>query len=128
MDKVALAALVRSIHASILAFVLLAPIVTQSVTVAIAHAAVLLALLTHWATSQHYCVLSLLECKLRSIPYEDGFLNSVLKPLFGYGVSNRLAYAVTLALLAVSLVRIYGALAPRAQCDPLRDPRRIVHR
>ena len=111
MNASALVALVRSIHAAILGFVLLAPIVTHSIRVAIAHAAVLLALLTHWVTSQHYCILSLIECKLRGIPYEDGFLNSVLKPLFGFGVSNRLAYIVTLALLMVSLSRIYGALS-----------------
>ena len=100
------AQLVRAIHGAILLFVLLAPLVAQSVTVLILHVGVLLALLMHWVTSQHYCVLSLIECKLRGIPYEDGFLNSVLKPLFGFGVSNRLAYAVTLVLLLVSVTRL----------------------
>lgn len=111
-----LAQLIRAIHAAVLGFVLLAPLLARSVTVLILHVGLLLVLLVHWVTSQHYCILTLLESKLRGIQYEDGFLNAVLKPLFGFGVSNRLAYAVTLGLLTVSLVRI-SALWGRSEHD-----------
>jgi hypothetical protein len=121
--RLALAQLVRALHGAILLFVLLAPLLARSVTVLILHVGLLLALLMHWVTSQHYCVLSLLESKLRGIDYEDGFLNAVLKPLFGFGVSNRLAYAVTLGLLVVSVARIHAAFTspeePR-KCDQFR--------
>lgn len=119
--RLALAELVRAIHGAILLFVLLAPLLAQSVTVLILHVGLLLALLMHWVTSQHYCILSLVESKLRGIEYEDGFLNAVLKPLFGFGISNRLAYAVTLGLLVISITRIHSALTapPPEQCAPL---------
>lgn len=122
--RLALADIVRAIHGAILLFVLLAPLMAQSVTVLILHVGLLLALLMHWMTSQHYCILSLVESKLRGIEYEDGFLNAVLKPLFGFGVSNSLAYAVTLALLVISITRIHSALTapPPEQCDPLPAP------
>lgn len=103
-----LAQVVRALHVAILGFVLLAPLMARSITVLILHVGLLLVLLVHWVTSQHYCILTLIESKLRGIQYEDGFLNAVLKPLFGFGVSNRLAYAVTFGLLAVSLMRIYA--------------------
>ena len=103
-----LAQVVRALHVAILGFVLLAPLMARSITVLILHVGLLLVLLVHWVTSQHYCILTLIESKLRGIQYEDGFLNAVLKPLFGFGVSNRLAYAVTFGLLAVSLTRIYA--------------------
>ena len=99
-------ALVRGIHGAILLFIVLAPVFAQTLSTLLLHVLLLLAILMHWIANHHFCVLSLIESKLRNIPYENGFINSILKPMFGFGVSNRAAYVVTLALLLISVARI----------------------
>ena len=104
--SLAAAQLVRLLHAAILGFVVLAPLTTPSRTVLVVHVGLLLVVMMHWVTNQHYCILTLVESKLRRVPYESSFMNSLLKPLFGFGVSNRAAYAIAIILLGISITRL----------------------
>lgn len=118
--------LVRSIHAGLLLFILVAPFCAKELTTLLLHVLLLLAILMHWIANHHFCVLSLIESKLRNIPYEDGFINSILKPVFGFGVSNRGAYLVTLTLLLISVVRIVRVVRAGMRRDKERKERKRV--
>ena len=102
----AMANLVRGIHLGILVFILLMPFVATSMLQLIIYLLVVFAIVMHWIANHHFCVLSLIESKLRGIKYEDGFINAILKPVFGFGMTHRAAYAAVAVLSAVALGRL----------------------
>ena len=98
--------LVQLIHGLVILYLVFTPFLATSISLLILYIGVLLAIVMHWVANHHYCVLSLIESKLRGIDYEDGFLNSILKPIFGYGINNTGAYVAVVALLVLAIVRM----------------------
>ena len=117
----ALANLVRCIHVGVLAFILLTPFVATRALQLVIYLLFIFAIVMHWIAHHHFCILSLIESKLRGIDYEDGFINAILKPIFGFGVSHRAAYAVVAVLSMVALARLVR-MARRLRAELLRVP------
>ena len=117
-------AVVQLLHVAIILYILSTPFVARGAGPLCIYMLVVFAIVMHWVANHHFCVLSLLESKIRGIPYEQGFINSVLKPIFGVGV-NRVSFYVIMGLLfAVALGRAAVFLSPRARRRLRRRRRR----
>ena len=105
-------AVVQMLHVVIILYILLTPFTARGAGPLFIYMLVVFAIVMHWVANHHFCVLSLLESKIRGIDYEQGFINSVLKPIFGVGV-NRVSFYVIMGLLfAVALGRVAMFLSP----------------
>lgn len=110
-----LADLVRVTHLAILVYIVVTPFVAARILPLLLYIMFLVVIVAHWIANHHFCILSLVESKLRGIDYEDGFINAILKPVFGFGVSHRAAYAVVGGLFLVALCRMVGVSRARVE-------------
>ena len=98
--------IIQVIHLAIVLFLILAPFVSNNVGWLLFHIFFMFAIIMHWVNNHHFCVLALAESRLRGIEYEEGFLNRILKPLFGFGVNLTWAYIIAIGLIIGSIVHI----------------------
>lgn len=115
-------AVVQLLHVLILLYIVFTPFVAQSVVSLVLYIMIVLAIVMHWVANHHYCCLSLMESKIRGVPYEEGFLNSILKPIFGLGVNNALYYAITVGLIVVAIYRIVVLLRRKSKSHSTPSP------
>ena len=99
-------ALVQMIHVVIILYILFTPFLANNVAALLLYMLFVIAIVMHWIANHHFCVLSMLESKIRGIEYEKGFINSILKPVFGFGVNNTAYYVIMALLFTVAIYRL----------------------
>lgn len=103
-----LANCIWAFHVIVVLFVLLAPFSDMPILM-ILHIAFVFNLLIHWFNNSNVCSLSLMESKLRGIPYTNSFTHQFVGPMFD--ISERswsnMSYVVTILLLFVSFYNLY---------------------
>jgi hypothetical protein len=95
-------------HVLVVLFVLLAPFSDMPIMI-ILHIAFVFNLLIHWFNNSNVCSLSIIESKLRGIPYTSSFTHQFVSPMFDISESNwsKLSYFITLILLGISFYNLY---------------------
>ena len=99
-------ALVQMLHIVIILYLLFMPFLARTAGALILYLLFVFAVVMHWVANHHFCVLSMLEAKIRGIDFEEGFINAVLKPVFGFGVNNTAAYMIIGLLFVFALYRM----------------------
>ena len=99
-------AVVQLLHIVIILYLLFTPFLARSAAGLIIYLLFVFAVVMHWVANHHFCVLSMLEAKIRGIHFEDGFINAVLKPIFGFGVNNTAAYIIIVVLFGIAMYRL----------------------
>lgn len=113
-SNILLANCIWAFHIIVVLFVLLAPFSDIPILL-ILHITFSFNLLIHWFNNSNVCSLSLMESKLRGIPYTNSFTHQFVGPMFDISETSwsRLCYIVTISLLFVSFYNLYHS--PRLQ-------------
>lgn len=91
----------------IILFVLIAPFLKIPILL-ILHIVFSISLLIHWANNSNVCSLSLLESKLRNIPYTQSFTHSFIGPVYDISSTDwsKICYFVTITLMIISIYNL----------------------
>lgn len=102
-----LALLIQITHWMIIIFMLVAPF-SQLAPILILHITSAWCLLVHWVGNNDICFLSLVEAKLRKIPYQQGFLHQFVSPV--YNISDKtlsqICYTVVITTMTISMYNL----------------------
>ncbi len=73
------------------------------------HVVVTSSIMLHWWIGQDFCMLTLIESKLRGVPFETSFMHRLVSPVYKIPDAQirNLAYIITPILICVSAYRIY---------------------
>lgn len=99
--------LIQAAHLATIAFLLLAPLMSNP-GVLVLHNVAVPAILVHWMTNSDVCILTLMESKLRGIPSSSTFFDRLVGPVYRLPqglTEGNWAYAFMLALWAWGLAR-----------------------
>jgi len=102
--------IIRFIHYSIILFILFTPFCCNNKYVLETHIILIKYLLLRWITNYHKCNLTELEYKLRGVKKDDGFIYSIIKPIFDINKTkfNYLCYFIVVVLWYLSYKKCYG--------------------
>jgi hypothetical protein len=107
MGRAFLASMVWGVHLLVVAFVVLTPFVSRDPLLDLLHVVFVSGMLLHWHFGVDFCALTFAEAKLRGIEMSEGFIHSLVSPVYRFPLDHRaesrLIHATTLGLLAKSL-------------------------
>lgn len=104
--------LINLFHWLIIAFILFAPF-SKLAPILLLHITGIICLLVHWAANNDICFLTLVEAKLRNIPYNKGFLHKFISPI--YNISNKQINTIcNIIVIITMLISFYNLLESEA--------------
>ena len=95
--------MIRLIHILFILFIILGVFFKDPFLILL-HSCVLITLILHWYFNNDICSLTLMESKIRGIPYTKGFIHSLIGPF--YNISNKEIKVFTYFLIVVDLIKI----------------------
>lgn len=103
-----LADIVWLFHVLVVLFVIFAPF-TFTPSLLVLHIAFSASLLVHWWGNSNVCSLSVIESKLRGLPYTKSFTHRFVGPMYEISSSewSSVCYAVTISLMLFSMYVLY---------------------
>jgi hypothetical protein len=96
--------LVRFVHFLIVIFTISVPFLKVSKELYILHAVWCFSLIVHWIFNNDHCGLTMLESYLTSTDIQEGFIYSIISPI--YKITSNEIYILTAILMFISLARI----------------------
>lgn len=106
-----LANLIYILHTLLIVFYILAPFSNKPGLLTL-HITLSLSLLTHWYYNNSACCLSIIESKLRGIPYESTFIHRLVSPVYEISENslNTIIYIIAILLMSVSLYKLIRSI------------------
>ena len=113
-----LANVVRLSHSLVVLYIVLVPFLAPWFLLP-GHIGMNSLLMMHWLTNNNTCAWTILEAKLRGLPVEEGFIYSIVRPMFesgrfSFGQRDRrstvakVIWVCTITLLLASCYRLYN--------------------
>ena len=95
-------------HIFVILFVILAPFTGNSALLVL-HLSICLGLLTHWASNQNICSLTLMEAHFRGLERSKTFTHQCIAPIYDIGDKdwNQLVIVLTAILGLISAYNLY---------------------
>lgn len=122
MNDETLADLIRGFHVLIILFVLLAPF-SNSLYLLIAHFFLCISLFVHWYTNQDMCSLSIIESRLRGLPYTESTTHKFISPIYKISNTdwNRTLWVITTVLFCITIYNLITSRKWKLLRDCLRQ-------
>jgi hypothetical protein len=93
------------LHVAIVIFCITSPFSKNPAVLLLGFAA-LLSILTHWASNNDICCLTVAESWLRGVKKTDTFIDSIVSPVYA-PPSSKTVWNITALLLGITIGRIY---------------------
>lgn len=99
--------IINIVHILIILYVLFGWVINNTAFLTL-HVTLCISLLTHWYSNSDMCSLTLLESKLRGIPYNGAFTYNIVSPIYKISEKswNKIAYLITILVLVISLYKL----------------------
>jgi hypothetical protein len=104
----ALTSLVKLIHISLIAFIVLTPFLTNNRTILLVHLQILFYIVFTWLFNKGQCGLTQFEKYLTGRSEEDGFIYSIVKPIIDVKEHrfNQIIFLCVMMLGALSMYKL----------------------
>lgn len=108
INSTALANIVSIFHFSIILFIIVIPFTKVFPAILFIHILLCISIILHWLHNSNVCSLSILEAKLRGIPYTKSYTHSIISPIYDISKTqwSKICYIIIIFLMGISMINI----------------------